>query len=199
MDIITSESVLTTGHVNDRHGRMEADPFISQIVRDLKAEGKNTLLLDAGDALHGQIAANLTEGESMAELMNAVGYDAMVTGNHEFTYGIDRLLELSEMMDFPMLAANVKKDGKAVFKPYEIFDLNGIRAGVFGIATPETREASDPRIMEGLTFEDPAKTAALMVEALKNEDCGIIIALAHLGDNQVSLPENKSDVLAIIG
>ena len=187
---------LTIIHINDRHGRMGADRYISQLAKDTTG---NVLILDAGDALHGQITANLTEGEAMVELMNEVGYSAMATGNHEYTYGVDRMLELAEQMDFPLLAANVKKDGKTVFQSYKVFDMDGLKVGVFGIATPETVAASDPRIMAGLVFEDPAQTAAAMVKALKAEGCDFIIALAHLGESQLSLPQNRSDALAIYG
>ncbi|MCL2030045.1 MAG: 5'-nucleotidase C-terminal domain-containing protein [Oscillospiraceae bacterium] len=187
---------LTVIHVNDRHGRMDADPFIAQLAQETPGR---VLILDAGDALDGQIAANLTRGASMVDLMNAVGYSAMVTGNHEYTYGVDRLRELAGRMDFPLLAANVKQDGKPVFQAYAVFDLDGLRAGVFGIVTPETVSASDPRVVAGLTFEDPARTAAAMVEVLRAEDCDVVIALAHLGDAQSSRPEHRSGALAIPG
>ncbi|MCL2096062.1 MAG: 5'-nucleotidase C-terminal domain-containing protein [Oscillospiraceae bacterium] len=189
-------AALTIIHVNDRHGRMNADPYISRLAEEITG---NVLIFDAGDSLHGQITANLTRGGAMAELMNAVGYNAMVTGNHEFTFGIERLLELSELMNFPLLAANIKKDGETIFQPYEIFTLPDYKIGVFGIATPETVGASDPRLMTGLVFEDPAETAAAMVKILKAEGCDLIIALAHLGENKLSLPENTSEALAIDG
>lgn len=188
------ETILTIIHVNDRHGRMDADPYISQLVEE--TEG-NVLILDAGDALHGQITANLSKGAAMVELMNEVGYSAMAAGNHEFNYGADRLTELSEMMDFPLLAANVKNsDGKNLFQSYEVFVMDGITVGVFGLSTPETIASSDPRIMEGLIFEDPVQTAEAMVKALKNEGCNIIIALTHMGIDNLSDSAHRSDTLA---
>ena len=195
----SGDATLTIIHINDTHGRTAAEPTISQMAKDLRAKGEQVLLLDGGDRLHGQVTANLTTGASMVELMNAVGYSAMVTGNHEYTYGTDRLLELAAMMDFPMLAANVKKDGAALFQPYEVFELDGLTVGVFGVATPETLTASDPRRVAGLVFESPAETAAAMVEVLKAAGCDIIIALAHLGGDQSSRPENRSDALAVPG
>ncbi|MCL2078561.1 MAG: 5'-nucleotidase C-terminal domain-containing protein [Oscillospiraceae bacterium] len=188
-----SEVTITVIHVNDRHGRVSAEPYISQMA---KTRG-NVLILDAGDSLHGQTAANLSKGETMVELMNAVGYSAMVAGNHDFNFGTDKLLELSGMMDFPILAANVKKaDGTDLFKPYEIFDVAGVTVGVFGIASPETVTKSDPRNVAGLTFADPTETAKLMVSALK--DCDVIIALVHLGMDESSAPAHRSDALAAV-
>ncbi|MCL2051827.1 MAG: 5'-nucleotidase C-terminal domain-containing protein [Lachnospiraceae bacterium] len=191
MAIAAAESAesftLTIIHVNDRHGRMDLDPYISQMMKDLQRDGKHVLLLDGGDTLHGLVTANLTKGESMAKLMNEVGYHAMVAGNHDFAYGVDRLLLLAEMMDFPLLAANVTKNGVNLFKSYEIFEMGGFKVGVFGIATPETLTATDPRIVRGIQFEDPAKTAVLMAETLKSAGCDLVIALAHLGTNESSL------------
>lgn len=186
--------ILTIIHVNDRHGRMNADPYISQLAGEIPG---NILILDAGDALHGQITANLSEGASMVELMNEVGYSAMAVGNHEFNYGLERLEELSEMMDFPLLAANVKtSNGNNLFQSYEVFVMDGVKVGVFGLTTPETISASDPRIIKGLIFDDPVKTAELMVETLKDENCDIIIALTHMGIDDLSDSANRSNTLA---
>ena len=191
------EVKLTIIHVNDAHGRTQAEPYISKMANDLKNRGENFLVLDAGDRLHGQTATNLSKGESSVEIMNTVGYNAMVTGNHDYNFGIDRLNELCNIMNFPLLAANVyDSNGNLLFKPYEVFKMDGITVGVFGITTPETKTQSDPRIVGGLTFADPAETAAETVSTLKAEGCDIIIALAHLGDDEPTAPENKSDALA---
>ena len=185
-----SKTALTIIHINDVHGRTQAEPYISQMAKSMKAENKNFLILDAGDRLHGQIAANLSKGETMAEVMNSVGYNAMVPGNHDFNFGAERLKELSETMNFPLLAANVKDaNGKNLFKQYEIFKKGEMNFCVFGIATPETKFKADPRIVAELSFENPAESAALVVKKLKDENCNVIIALAHLGDNSlVSVP-----------
>ncbi len=190
------DATLTIIHVNDRHGRMGADPYISQLLQN--TEG-NVLLLDAGDSLHGQTTANLSEGEAMVELMNAVGYSAMVPGNHDFNYGPQRLVDLAAMMDFPLLAANVRGAYRELlFEPYTVFPMDGLTVGVFGLATPETVAASDPRLMEGLSFDDPMPVAEETVAQLKAEGCDVIVALAHLGPDELSLPANRSDTLAAV-
>ena len=194
-----TDVTLTIIHINDRHGRMDAEPYISQMSKDIKANGGNVLILDAGDSLHGQTVTNLSKGESMVNIMNAVGYNAMAPGNHEFNFGVERLLELSEMMEFPLLAANVKTaEGDNVFQSYEIFAMNGITVGVFGLITPETLTKVDPRIVAGLIFDSPVDAATDMVKALKKENCDIIIALTHLGIDGATIPANRSEALAEI-
>ncbi|MCL2065293.1 MAG: bifunctional metallophosphatase/5'-nucleotidase [Candidatus Cloacimonetes bacterium] len=190
---------ITIFHVNDRHGRMSAEPYLSYKANELRSKGESVMIFDAGDALHGQIETNLTSGSSMVQLMNEVGYNGMVVGNHEFTYGVDRLLELSSMMDFPLIASNVMRSGIPVFQEYNIFYYSGIKIGVFGVVTPETSNSMDPRVIAGLDFDDPQETAIRLVTQLKEEGCDFIIALAHLGDSSVSSPENRSDALAISG
>jgi 5'-nucleotidase len=195
----TNEVILTIIHMNDVHGRTNAEPHISALANDLRSGGGNVLILDAGDRLHGQTTANLSRGESMVRVMNAVGYSAMTAGNHDFNFGLERLLELSKIMDFPVLAANVKdSSGRYLFERSKVFEFSGITVGVFGLTTPETMTKSDSRIVAGLTFEDPVQTATVMVEELKNAGCTIIIALTHLGDDNATQTQNRSDSLAVL-
>jgi 5'-nucleotidase len=123
----------------------------------------------------------------------------MVSGNHEYTFGVDRLLELSGMMNFPLLAANVRYNGEYIFERYTIINMDGLTVGVFGLVTPETVARSDPRIMEGLTFENPVQIAADIVEILRDASCDIIIALTHLGGDYTTVENERSDALATVG
>lgn len=190
--------ILTIIHINDVHGRTDAEPYISGFVNSL-TERENVLIFDAGDRLHGQTATNLSYGETMVGVMNAVGYNAMVMGNHDLFFGTDRLSELNEMMNFPILAANITdENGTNLFESYIIFDLQDIRVGVFGIASPETAVKASARVVEGLIFEDPVTVSANMVSTLTDAGCDIIIALTHLGDDDSSIYENRSDALASI-
>ena len=186
--------ILTIIHTNDQHGRMGAAPYVAQLAKDT---GGNVLILDAGDALHGQITANQSKGSSMVEIMNLTGYAAMAPGNHDFNYGFDRLLELSAMMDFPLLSANVKKaNGENLLTPYEIITLDGLTVGLFGLTTPETLSKTDPRNVAGLTFADPATAATDMVGILQGKGCDVIIALTHLGVDNATAPSERSSALA---
>jgi len=186
-------------HINDRHGRPDAEAYISGMAKALKENDGNVLIFDGGDSLHGLTAANLSKGESMVNIMNAVGYSAMVPGNHDFNFGVPRLTELSDMMNFPLLAANVKAaNGENLFQSYKIFPMKGMTVGVFGLITPETLIKVDPRIVSGLVVESPVSAAERMVEALKKEKCDIIVALTHLGIEKSTIPENRSEALAVI-
>lgn len=184
-------------HVNDIHGRVDAGKYdgmglarVSTIVKGIRKEDPNVLFLDAGDTIHGTVFAALTKGESVIRVMNEMGYDAMTTGNHDYNYGLDRIENLQNTMNFPVIVSNViyKDTGEKVFKPYIIKTLpNGVKIGIFGLATPETAYKTNPTNVEAVTFDDPIAAAKESIEALKKEGVNYIIALSHLGVDEDSV------------
>lgn len=208
----TENKYISIVHTNDTHGRLKSgsndgmgfariSTRINQI-RDIMGND-NVLVVDAGDTLHGQPIATISKGESIVKVLNAIEYDVMVPGNHDFNYGQDRLLELSKMLDFPVISANViKSDGSSLFTPYVIKEVNGIKIGIFGLTTPETTFKTHPKNIEGLTFKDPVAVAKEMVDTLKDKT-DIIIALSHLGvhegnDTSEKVAQNVSGIDLII-
>jgi 2',3'-cyclic-nucleotide 2'-phosphodiesterase (5'-nucleotidase family) len=187
------ESVnITIIHTNDTHSRLLSSSSeigfakIASKVKEIRGSNENVLVLDAGDTFHGQTISTIVKGESVAEVMNIMKYDAMVPGNHDFNYGQERLLELSKITNFPIIAANIiKADGSAFLSPYIIKELKGVKVGIFGLATPETTYKTNPNNVKGLTFEDPTAAAGRMVKELEGK-ADIIIALAHLGLDESS-------------
>jgi len=187
--IIDEVDELTILHTNDMHGFYKYGKYdgmgaalMKTKIDMMRALSDNTLLLDGGDALQGANLVTLTDGEEGTKVLNALGYDAMAVGNHEFDYGQDQTTKLDSMLDFPMLSANIlKADGTTLVKPYMIKEMDGYTVGIFGLATPETTWKSHPKNSVGLTFEDPKVTAAKMVAELEGK-VDIIIAVAHLGN-----------------
>lgn len=201
---------ITILHTNDIHSRVEESKDsigyakLSTIIREQKAANPNTLVLDAGDTLHGQTIANLVRGESIVTIMNSIGFDAMAPGNHDFNYGSDRLVELSGKTKFPVISANVKKaDGSRLLKPYIIKEVDGVKIGIFGLTTPETAFKTHPNNVKGITFADPVAEAKAVVAELKDKT-DVIVALAHLGvdkssaDTSIKVAEQVPDIDVII-
>jgi len=184
---------LTFAHTNDTHGRIVESkdvigyPRIYTAVQDLKAKNPNTILIDVGDTLHGLPVVNIDKGATEVRLMNELGFAYMTTGNHDYNYGFDRLLELSKMMNFKVLAANVYKDGQRVFQSYDIRDMGGVRVAFFGLATPETAYKADPKGLVGVTFGDPIVEAKLVVAELAGK-YDVLVCLSHLGIDDSSDP-----------
>ena len=205
-----NSSTLQILHTNDIHGRFEykddREPSIgfSRLktkVDELRAKNPNTLLLDAGDTTHGTVDITLSNGEAMIDLMNVLGYDAMAPGNHDFNYGYKQLLKLKGQAKFPVLAANVirEKDGKSDFEAYTIKELNGMKVGIFGLATEETKYKSNPKNTEGIAITDYIKASKDAVAALKKEKVDIIVALSHIGIDQESEVTTKDIAAKVEG
>lgn len=199
----SSTKKITLFHTNDTHSRIEATAEgigfakMSALIKNYKESTPNSLILDAGDTFHGQPIANLVRGESIVDIMNAVGYNAMAAGNHDFNYGYQRLIELSKRAKFPVLSANTKKnDGSRILEPYVIKEVDGVKLGIFGLTTPETAYKTHPNNVEGLTFTDPAKEAKKIVSELKGK-VDAIIALTHLGIDESSIETSKKVAAAV--
>jgi 2',3'-cyclic-nucleotide 2'-phosphodiesterase (5'-nucleotidase family) len=183
----TGAKTITIFHTNDIHSRVESSKEnigyaeMATLVKAYKKDHPNTLLLDIGDTFHGQTIANLVRGASIVDIMNAVGYDAMVPGNHDFNYGYARLVELTKLTQFPVVSANVKQaNGTRLLKPYVIKETDGVKLGIFGLTTPETAYKTHPKNVEGITFADPTEEAKAIVAELKGK-VDAIIAITHIG------------------
>lgn len=163
-------------------------------------------MLDSGDAFQGLPISNSTKGEDMATIMNAVGYDAMTFGNHEFDFGLDQLKKLHDSVNFPMISSNVYVKGVRLFDASTIIDKNkavdGDKVVVIGVTTPETATKTHPRNVVDVTFTDPiteVNTVISQVETnarAEGKTYNRYIILAHLGVDTTTPEEWRGDSLA---
>ena len=193
-------------HTNDTHGAdldEEGTSFgmagVAQLKKDFEAAGADVLLVSAGDSIMGKPLVSADQGKSAIEFMNAAGYDAMTVGNHELDFGIDNLKALAKDADFPILCADMttEADGKTVFDSNKIFDLGGVKVGVFGLATPETLTKADASKMPGITFPQTDKLYAVaqaQVDELNKAGADLIVCLGHLGIDDESIGNRSIDV-----
>ncbi|EGQ2751782.1 TPA: LPXTG cell wall anchor domain-containing protein [Staphylococcus pseudintermedius] len=193
----TAATTHTILHTNDIHGRMveEKDRVLGMAkLKTLKEQQNPDLLVDAGDAFQGLPLSNQSKGEEMAKAMNAVGYDAMTAGNHEFDFGYDQLKKLEGMLNFPIVSSNVYKDGKLAFKPSVVIQKNGVRYGVIGVTTPETKTKTSPTGIVGVTFADPLTSVTREMDRL-NGQVDVFIVLSHLGIDPTTKEAWRGDYL----
>jgi 5'-nucleotidase / UDP-sugar diphosphatase len=176
-------------YVNDFHGFAEPykaaanEPPLGGIAYlagavDRARGNPPSLLLAAGDMIQGNAWANLFHGKASIEVMNAMKFDAMVVGNHEFDFGPKVLKERLAQARFPMLGANVR--GFAALKPYVIKNLKGVRIAIIGVVTQDTPVATHPRNVAGLTFSTPESAVKKYLAQLKGR-ADIFIVLSHCG------------------
>ncbi|CAG9622173.1 5'-nucleotidase C-terminal domain-containing protein [Sutcliffiella rhizosphaerae] len=178
---------LTVVHTNDMHGRIMYNASNKEMglakISGLtnQARSKNpTLLIDLGDTFHGTNYVTMNKGQAAVDAMNALNYDAMVPGNHDFNYGQDRLLTLRDELHFPLISANIRKDGKPFLDKYTIIEKDGKKIALIGLTATDTAEKTNPAGIEGITFEDEVTVAKEMVAKLRKE-VDVIAAISHSG------------------
>lgn len=183
-------------HTNDIHARITENAQsgiigaekLASIIEAYSEDADIDLVLDSGDTFHGQSIATLVQGESVAKLLAACGYDAMTPGNHDWNYGKDRLCELADIAELKMLAGNVvNEDGSRFFSDefyIEEVTKNGntLKVGIFGVIDPQIYSSTAPSNVAGLTFGDSVEYSKKAASELKDQGCDIIIALSHTYD-----------------
>ncbi len=188
---------ITILHTNDVHSHV--DPFPENdpkyaglggivrraaLIKKIRAEEKNVLLLDIGDVFQGTPYFNMYGGELELKLMSMMQYDASTIGNHDFDNGLDGLVKQLPNAKFPFIICNYDfSDTPMVGKtiPHKIFIKDGIKIGIFGLGI-ELEGLVDKRMSGNTKYLDPLQKAAEATHYLKNEQkCDLIICLSHLG------------------
>ena len=195
-------------HINDFHGFEEAyKPYGSEDARGglaylaaraeaLRAE-KPTLFLAAGDMIQGSNWANMFQGRSSIEAMNAMKLDALVVGNHEFDFGQTVLTERIKEASFPVLGANVL--GLSELKPYVIKELDGLSIAVIGVVTGDAPVSTHPKNVSGLQFLSPVDTVEKYVRQLRRKS-DLVIVLSHIGFSaDIDLAKKVEGIDVIVG
>lgn len=162
---------------------------IHSIVKQVKGENPNTLVIDNGDTIQGSIMtddlynADLSKPNPMIDMMNFVGYDVMTLGNHEFNFGLQLIDKMVKEAEFPILSANIykKEDGSNLVEPYIVKDIDGVKVGILGLTVPSVPKYDGSKV-ESLEFMHMAEEAKKYVQILKEQEgVDIIIATVHAG------------------
>jgi 5'-nucleotidase len=150
---------------------------------ELKAKGGNVLVLMAGDAFQGSLFFTAYSGAAEAEMLNRIGLDAMVYGNHEFDLGPAPLAKFAVAAEFPVISGSADvsgdKDLAPVARDHLILELGGEKVAILGATTPDTPEISSPG--PTVSFRDPVAYLTETVAAVTAEGANKVILLSHLG------------------
>ena len=176
-------------------------------VRDVLAAKNHVILVDNGDAIQGEPVGTMTKGEAIIELMNTVGYEVAIPGNHEFDYGMDNFLGLVEKANYPYISANFTHNGELVFQPYVIKEYDGVKVAFVGVTTPKTFTSSTPTYFqdengnyvygfsEDETGEKLYAAVQSAVDAARAEGATYVVAMAHLGNEDTCAPWRYDNVI----
>jgi 5'-nucleotidase len=191
-----AETVITILHTNDTHSQIDPLPANDRnagkggvarratLVKKIRKENPNTLMIDAGDVLQGTPYFNFYKGEVEYKAMSAIGYDAGTLGNHEFDNGVEALAAALKFASFDIVSANYDVKGTVLegrVKPYTVKTVGGIRVGLFGLGISPTALIT-PDNFKGVTYIDPVVAARNAVKKLREEErCALVVAMSHLG------------------
>ena len=199
-------------YVNDVHCGIDDNLGYQDLVtvkNAYEAMGYSVLLVDCGDAIQGDIVGTLSKGSAIIDIMNEAGFDVAVPGNHEFDYGMERFLELSNRANFDYVSCNfVDKNGEAVFAPYVIKEVDGVKIAFVGVCTPKTLVTSTPAYFmddngEFIYSFEQDETGEKLYECVQNavnkcydeEGAAIVVALCHLGTEDDCSPWTSTELI----
>jgi 5'-nucleotidase len=192
-----NDTLITILHTNDTHSQIDPLPANDKtyagkggvarratLVKQIRKENPNTLLIDAGDVLQGTPYFNVYKGEVEYKAMSAIGYDVGTLGNHEFDNGVEALAAALRFANFDFVSANYDVAGTALegrIKPYVVRTVGGVRIGLFGLGISPAALIT-PANFKGVGYRDPVGAAREMVKTLREkENCKMVVCLSHLG------------------
>ncbi len=200
---------LTIMHTNDTHAHHQPNRHgyggvarQMTVVKQIRAQVENSLLLDAGDRFTGTLFHQQYLGQDNVQIMNMLGYDAMTLGNHEFDKGDVVLGMFIDGLDFPVVSANVDASASEPLADkiasYVVLEVGGEKIGITGATIPETAILSSPS--ENVVFNDVASSVQDVVDQMTEEGINKIILLTHIGYNgDLALAPQLSGVDVIVG
>jgi 5'-nucleotidase len=217
------DTLITILHTNDTHSQIDPLPANDKLypgkggvarratlVKRVRKESPNTLLIDGGDVFQGTPYFNFYRGEVEYKAMSEIGYDVGTLGNHEFDNGVEALAAAMQFARFELVSANYDVGGTPLegkVKQYVVREIKGVRIGLFGLGISPVGLIT-PANFKGVTYRDPVAAAREVVKTLREtERCSMVIAMTHLGyypepkdgeigDSQVAAQVNGIDFIA---
>ena len=177
-------------------------------VKQALSESYDVLLVDDGDHYQGAASGTLSDGEAILDIMNSVGYDVVIPGNHDFDYGVDNLLNLVSKANYEYVCCNFFREGKQVFPSWTVREVGTHKVGFVGVTTPQTLISCYPKFFQNeqgeyicdfLADASGEKLCAAIQKAVDEvtaEGVDYVILLAHLGNDDECRPFTYADVIA---
>ncbi len=200
--------ILFTGDVHCGIDQGYGYAGLAEMRRALTAQGYDVLLVDDGDSIQGEPVGVMTKGDAILDLMNDLGYSVAIPGNHEFDYGMEQLLSLTERADYDYVSCNLNRLGELVLRPYVLRELGGMTVAFVGVTTPESMTSSTPAsfkdeegnfiygFFQDKTGEGVYSAVQSAVDAARAAGAERVILLAHLGNEVECTPWTYADVIS---
>ena len=192
-------TLLLTGDL-DRMQEQDGRGGLARLAAAVEAEREareNVLFLHAGDAISPSLMSGFDQGAHMIALLNRIGPDLFVPGNHEFDFGVEVFEARIAEAGFPVIATNVRKDGSPLdgaLTAYAI-GIGDAVIGFIGITSPTAAMRASPG--EGVTFLNIAETVERSAEALRDDGADLVVVLGHMhfGEDQALIRAGAADIV----
>ena len=176
---------------NDVHCAVDGYPILVSMRKECQSATKYVSTVSCGDFASGGVVGAISKGEQIARIMNYVGYDAVVLGNHELDYGIPQMFNITDSLDAPVLCANFKnvQTEEFPYPAYHIVSYGDTDIAYIGFTTTTSGTAKSLNDEQGNPLysfmrEDFYLNAQYFIDKARNDGADYIIALSHLGDSQ---------------
>lgn len=213
--VMAEENEVVVLYTNDVHNAYLRDDgvlgyaAVAQRKAELEAEGKTVILVDCGDAIQGGVIGTLSNGRYIVSVMEKLGYDFAVPGNHEFDFGMDNFLEIASEAEYTYLSCNFVdlETGESMLDSYKIVEAGGMKIAFIGVCTPETFTKSTPTYFqnadgeyiygfaEGGNGEELYEAVQSAVDSAAADGADEVILIAHLGVDPSSSPWTSKEVI----
>jgi 5'-nucleotidase len=201
---------LTILHTNDTHSQVEPTDVSTLktsdmggyarrmgLIKQIRSEASNVLLVDAGDFFQGTAYFNFYNGRIEVDALNRMQYDAVTLGNHEFDNGVDTLAVILKKAKFPVISSNYNVSNTPIanyVKPYLLLEKFGLKIGIMALNV-QPKSLIIESNYRGLIYNDPILEANKMASFLKRtKKCDLIICLSHLGSDAKAKEVNDFQV-----
>ena len=197
--------VLAWNYAADEEDKSGSYAQISTLVKKIRKKNKNVILVEVGDAIQDNWIEKfaMTPKHPIPEILNYMGYDIFVPGNHEFNFGMPTLSNILRDMKFKKLTANLyyhenaendtnfSKDKSRYLDATTIIEKEGVKIGIIGLSTPMSAQfEEDTGYLNDFYFVSPIKEAQKQIKKLKEEGANAIVVVAHMGiENENGIPE----------
>jgi 2',3'-cyclic-nucleotide 2'-phosphodiesterase/3'-nucleotidase len=162
-------------------------------IKRWQLENPNSILIDVGDVYQGTDVSLRNKGALMIDLLNHLGYDAWVVGNHEFDWGMECFERALQQSNMPVLGANMLVEGKlagafadvkhplAKIQPFILKEISGIKIAIIGVTTPGMPFWLWPEFTRGLDFRHPVEPVRRAIVSAKSAGADAIVLTGHMG------------------
>lgn len=197
LEVAAGETLVTILHTNDTHSQI--DPIDENdkhyggkggvarratLVKRIRKENPNTLMIDAGDVFQGTPYFNFFKGEVEYKSMSLIGYDVGTLGNHDFDNGVAALAAAMKFATFDFVSTNYDVRGtpiEARVKPYVVKTFGDVRVGLFGLGISPDNLIT-PENFKGVKYLDPVRMTRGVVRLLREQErCNLVVGMSHLG------------------